>query len=53
MTQWAIGDLQGCHQEFELLLQRLDFTPGRDVLWLAGDLVNRGPGSLECLRLRR
>ncbi|UTV85974.1 symmetrical bis(5'-nucleosyl)-tetraphosphatase [Cobetia amphilecti] len=51
MTQWAIGDLQGCHQEFELLLQRLDFTPGRDVLWLAGDLVNRGPGSLECLRL--
>ncbi|MDH2292145.1 symmetrical bis(5'-nucleosyl)-tetraphosphatase [Cobetia sp. 10Alg 146] len=50
MTQWAIGDLQGCHVEFERLLQRLEFTPGRDVMWLAGDLVNRGPGSLECLR---
>lgn len=50
MTQWAIGDLQGCHEEFEQLLKRIDFTPARDILWLAGDLVNRGPGSLECLR---
>ncbi|WP_158774836.1 symmetrical bis(5'-nucleosyl)-tetraphosphatase [Cobetia sp. L2A1] len=50
MTQWAIGDLQGCHEEFVRLLERLDFTPECDELWLAGDLVNRGPGSLECLR---
>ena len=50
MTQWAIGDLQGCHEEFVRLLERLDFKPECEELWLAGDLVNRGPGSLECLR---
>ncbi|WP_111413279.1 symmetrical bis(5'-nucleosyl)-tetraphosphatase [Billgrantia lactosivorans] len=50
MTVYAIGDLQGCHAEFVELLERIDFDPGRDRLWLAGDLVNRGPESLACLR---
>jgi bis(5'-nucleosyl)-tetraphosphatase (symmetrical) len=50
MTTYAVGDLQGCHGEFVELLERLSFRPGRDVLWLSGDLVNRGPASLECLR---
>ncbi|MFD2190841.1 symmetrical bis(5'-nucleosyl)-tetraphosphatase [Pistricoccus aurantiacus] len=50
MSTYVIGDLQGCHGEFVALLERIDFDPARDRLWLAGDLVNRGPGSLACLR---
>lgn len=50
MNTYAIGDLQGCHAEFVDLLEAIDFDPGRDWLWLAGDIVNRGPGSLDCLR---
>jgi len=50
MAVYAIGDLQGCDDEFQALLERLRFDPGRDRLWLTGDLVNRGPGSLAALR---
>lgn len=53
MARWAIGDLQGCCQEFELLLQRIGFNADRDQVWLTGDLVNRGPESLPALRRAR
>ncbi|SFC14718.1 Bis(5'nucleosyl)-tetraphosphatase, ApaH [Marinospirillum celere] len=51
MATYAIGDIQGCYHEFKQLLEFIDFRSERDQLWLAGDLVNRGPGSLEVLRL--
>ncbi len=51
MAIWAVGDVQGCCTELETLLERVDFSPARDQLWLVGDLVNRGPRSLDVLRL--
>ena len=48
-----IGDLQGCYRPFLQLLEALEFDSRHDQLWLVGDLVNRGPESLECLRFVR
>ena len=53
MTRYAVGDIQGCLKPLQCLLQEVRFDPDRDQLWLVGDLINRGPQSLETLRFIR
>lgn len=50
MANFFVGDLHGCYDELQLLLEKVQFNPSQDKLYLTGDLIVRGTQSLECLR---
>ena len=50
MATYAIGDIQGCYESLQCLLEKISFNAELDKLWLVGDLINRGPDSLATLR---
>lgn len=50
MARYAIGDIQGCYSQFIQLVKKINFNPSVDMLYLVGDLVNRGPESLKVLK---
>ncbi|WP_319379989.1 symmetrical bis(5'-nucleosyl)-tetraphosphatase [Thiomicrorhabdus sp.] len=50
MATYIIGDLHGCYDELQKLLKKLDYDREKDHLWFVGDIINRGPKSLESLR---
>ena len=49
MSNYAIGDIQGCFTKFTQLLEKINFNPNKDKLWLVGDIINRGPESTQML----
>lgn len=53
MAIYAVGDIQGCYSVLRRLLEAVAFDPAQDRLWAVGDLVNRGPESLQTLRFLR
>lgn len=53
MTDFAVGDIQGCYEPLRRALDGAGFDPDRDCLWVVGDIINRGPESLKSIRYIR
>lgn len=53
MTDYVVGDIQGCYKSLRALLKKAQFDPTTDTLYCVGDLVNRGSDSLKTLRFIR
>lgn len=53
MARYLVGDIQGCARQLEAALAQVAFDPQQDELWCVGDIVGRGPNSLQCLQLLR
>ncbi|GAB2701943.1 symmetrical bis(5'-nucleosyl)-tetraphosphatase [Aliiglaciecola aliphaticivorans] len=49
MSNYVVGDIQGCYSGLRQLLDKIQFDPNHDKLWAVGDLVARGPDSLNTL----
>ncbi len=47
MSIFCIGDLHGCYDEFQALLEKIDFDENRDEIYLTGDVIGRGPKPIE------
>ncbi|MDX1492365.1 MAG: symmetrical bis(5'-nucleosyl)-tetraphosphatase [Pseudohongiellaceae bacterium] len=50
MSTYVVGDIQGCYKPLRRLLKKIEFNADKDELWCVGDLINRGPKSLDTLR---
>ena len=50
MSTYVVGDIQGCYKPLKKLLKEINFLKSKDQLWCVGDLINRGPNSLDTLR---
>ena len=50
MSTYVVGDIQGCYKPLKKLLKKINFLKSKDQLWCVGDLINRGPNSLDTLR---
>ena len=46
---FVVGDVHGCFRTLEQLLDRVAFVPGKDRLFSVGDLIDRGPHSIEAM----
>ena len=47
MSTYVVGDIQGCYKPLKKLLKKINFLKSKDQLWCVGDLINRGPDSLD------